>query len=59
MFTIVLNIPIVINDINTAGEAAKGEKAGYQQFYLVELKKLSCEERWNKEEEVLGPMSGS
>jgi hypothetical protein len=56
MLFIVLNVAVVINDINTAGKTAKGNKPADQQKYFPGNKKIAGEKGWDEQKEVFCPV---
>jgi hypothetical protein len=51
-------VPAIVDDVHTAGKAAKSKKAGDQFPHPGGTEKLTRKKRWNKQEKILCPVFG-
>jgi hypothetical protein len=58
VFTIIFNVPVIVDNIDAAGKEAKSNKARKQQSQTVERENAAGEKRRDKQEKVLGPILG-
>ena len=56
MFAVVLDIPVVVDDINTACKTAKCEKTDHQQLNAMQPEKMPRKKGRDEQEEVFCPV---
>ena len=56
MFTVVFSVPVVIYDINAAGDKGKSDKSIENVKHFLHVEDLTCEEQRYEKEQILRPI---
>src|SRR5689334_19075106 len=58
MYPVIFDIPVIINDINAAGNQAETNKPSQQLQQNLRVEELPCKKNRNKKEKILCPVFG-